>query len=477
MHTDLQALQELGYVAELNGGSIDSMNSSLSNLARISSEAARGMGPGIEVFGMLGVSVMGTNGAIKQADDLLLDVADSISRLGSQAQRLEFAQKLGIGDDLILAIQQGSQAIIEQRKEARELGFVIDVDAANAAAAFQDEMLRLNRIILGVSNAIGTKMMKHIQPMIKEFVKWFKANKAILQQKLTKFLDSVIKGIRGIFNVGIRVVSMINSLVRAMGGWKTTIIAVTGLLVALNASTLLMPILAIAAGAGILLILEDIIVFAEGGDSALGELSKKFPVLEKLIHSLLKLLGMIRDGWLLIFTDGDRAFEGMLLWIRDLRQELELLDFFLDKIEKLFSTVTKGWSLIFSDGDEAWEGFKLMIQDMGETIQTYILDKLESIKDIINKIPGINIGTVDSPILTTPARAAGIIQAAQLYGQPNQNEVTNQQNIDNRTAANKPDITININGGDISQVKKAIAEVLAEQYSGAQTNLESQVEY
>lgn len=476
---DIEALQELGFVAELNGGSIDSMNASLANLSRVASEAARGMGPGVEVFGMLGISVTDATGRLKQADDLLLDVADAISRLGSQAERLEFAQKLGIGEDLLLAIQQGSEAIKQQRKEARELGFVIDVDAAQAAADFQDELLRLNRIILGVSNAIGTKLMKQIEPMIEQFVEWFKANKAILQQNLTRFLDSLIKGIRGIFNAVMRVVSMVNSLVQAMGGWKAAIVAVTGVLIAMNASALLLPVLAVAAGAAILLILEDIITFAKGGDSALGQLTEKFPVLESLIWGLLDLLAMIRDGWLLIFSDGAEAFEGMVLWIQAMRKEFALLDFVLSKISKLFSTIAEGWGLIFSVGDQALEGFIMMIKDIGTAIQTFIIDKFTALTNLINKIPGIDIGEIETPILTTSQRA---ISAQTII---DQNRVPGNaavggggiSNITNTTNTSKPNIVINVNGGDTEQVKRVVSDVLSEQYSGAQTNLESQVEY
>ena len=414
---DVEALQELGYVAELNGGSIDSMNSSLANLSRIASEAARGMGAGVEVFGMLGLSVTYANGQLKDADDLLLDVSDAISRLGSQAEKLEFAQKLGINEDLLLAIQQGSEAIKKQRQEARELGFVIDVDATSAAADFQDEMLRLNKIILGVSNAIGTRLMKQLEPMIELFVEWFKVNKALIQQNISQFLDSLLKVLRGVFNITIRVVGMINSLAQAMGGWKNTIIIVTGLLLAMNASALLMPILAVAAGAGILLILEDIITFAEGGDSAIGNLAKKFPLLQISLEALLEVLKLIREGWTLIFTQGD----------------------------------------------EALEGFIMLIQDIGKAIQTFIIDKINSAIGLINKIPGINVGTVgNSAAATGQARSgAGSIQ--------------NSATTNNTT--NNPNIVINVNGGDTDKIKQVISDTLNTQYSGAQSNLKSQVEF
>ncbi len=167
---DLDAMQELGFVAELNGGSIDSMNSSLENVSKIASEAARGVGAGVEVFGLLGLSATDAEGKVKKADTMLLEISDSVSALGTQAEKLELTQKLGIGGDLLLAIQDGSDAMMRQREEARKLGFAIDKDAAGAAANFNDEMLRMQKIIQGVASSIGTKLMKVITTITKVFI-------------------------------------------------------------------------------------------------------------------------------------------------------------------------------------------------------------------------------------------------------------------------------------------------------------------
>ena len=413
---DIKALQELGYVAELNGGSIDSMNSSLENLARISSEAARGMGAGVEVFGMLGISVTDANGRLKEADVMLNDVSDAISRLGSQAERLEFAQKLGIGPDLLIAIQQGSEAINRQRKEARELGFVIDQDAGKAAADFNDELLRMNKVISGVANAIGTRLIKQFNKSNGLFIEWFKVNKALIQQNISLFLDKVISTIKVVFNIVRRVVGIVLSLVKAMGGLKNTIIVVTGLLLAMNASALLMPILIIASAAWILLMLEDIIKFAEGGDSAIGNLAKQLPELDAFLRTTLDLLAMMRDGWVLIFTEGDAAFEGMMM----------------------------------------------MLRDAGNAIANFFIIPLNEAIDLINKIPGINLAAIPlAGEMTGQARSASSIQ----------NTTTSSSTV------NKPNISISIHGGDTDKIRTTVKDVLNEQYSGAQTNLESQVDF
>lgn len=430
----IEALQELGFVAELNGGSIDSMNSSLENLARIASEASRGVGAGVEVFGLLGISVTKSNGQMKEADELFNDVSDSISKLDSQAQRLELSQKLGIGSDLLLSLQKGSEEIKRQRQEARELGFVIDKDAAKAAADFNDESLKLMKVIQGISSAIGTSLMKEITPMITSFIEWFKVNKMLIQQNIRLFLDKVITGIRFTFNILKRVTNVVIGLVNAMGGWKNAIIAVTGLLLTMNASALLMPVLALAAAAGIILILEDLMKFAEGGESAIGNLAEKFPILDSVLRTTLDLLGMIRDGWIAIFKDGE-------LFLSDLIDTFKEFDDFVTR--KFFGTLNKLIAL---------------------------LNKIPTI-DLINKIFDINIGKAAQ---IDQAFGRSIEQAATDRASTSQAFAGTTNNNQNNSRIQN---VFNIDGGNPDEVRRVVNDVLDEQYSGAQTNLESQVDF
>jgi len=413
---DIRALQELGYVAELNGGSIDSMNSSLENLSRISSEAARGVGAGVEAFGMLGISVTDSSGRLKEADVMLNDVSDAISRLNTQAERLEFAQKLGIGPDLLLTIQQGSEAIKRQRQRFKALSFVITESAGKAAADFVDNMLDVRTVISGVANLIGTKLIKQFNKMNGRFIKWFVTNKKLIKQNINLYFDKFLKVVTGVFNVVKRVVGVVMSLVNAMGGLKNTIIVVTGLLLTMNASALLMPILLVAAAVGLAFILEDIIKFAEGGDSAVGQLAKKFPVLDAALRTLLDLLAMAKEGWILIFTEG--------------------------------------WTALTDLND--------MIEELGISITNFFIRPLNYAIALINKIPGIDIGSIG--------------EAGRITGQGRAPGSTLNNNSISSSTVNKPTVNISIHGGNIDQIKHTIKDVLNQEYSGAETNLGSQGE-
>lgn len=413
---DIAALQELGYVAELNGGSIDSMNSSLENLSKIASEAARGVGAGVETFGMLGLSVTDAMGSIKGADTLLLEISDSVSKLGTQAEKLEFTQKLGIGSDLLLSIQNGSEALIRQREEAKALGFAIDNDAAGAAANFNDELLRVKKIVSGVASTIATKLMKQITPMVELFTAWFKVNKDIIQQRLGDFLSNLTDVISGVFNILVRIYNVVNTVIQGFGGWENAIMLVVGAFAVLNASAVLLPLLLAGLGAALFLIIEDLMKFKEGGDSAVGSMLEKFPLLKESLMILLDWIGMIGEGWNLIFTQGDKAFEGFVMMIQD---ALKWLDKISTKISGVFS-----------------------------------LDTLKKLSPL----------TMMSNFMGNAVPTAG---------------VGSSSNVSNTTnsSSSSPTVNIAINGGNSAEVRKTVTDVLNEQYAGAQTNLKSEVEF
>lgn len=267
---DIGSMQELGFAAELNGGSIDSMNGALSNLSKTMSEVARGVGGGAETFGRLGLSATDANGKIKKTDEFLFEIADSLAGLGTQAEKLDFASKLGIDKNLILTLDKGSDALRRARKEAQELGFIIDKNAAKSAADFNDALLKTGKIVSGISNAIGQELMKEITPMLNIFVKWFKVNKDIIKQNVIGFVKNLVIGFRTLFNMVSSVAKTFIWLTKVLGGLENVIIILGTAFLVLGIKAALIPLVLIAVGAGLFLLLDEIRVFSTGGKSVMG---------------------------------------------------------------------------------------------------------------------------------------------------------------------------------------------------------------
>jgi len=290
---DLQGWQ---HAAELGGGSAESMTSSLENLSKIASEAARGVGGGVEVFGMLGLSATDANGKIKSSTVLMEEVADKMSQLSTQGQKLEFASKLGISADSIIALQQGSEALRKQRNEAIELGFALDKNATKSAADFNDEFLRVSKIITGVSSAVATGLMPEITAMISAFKDWFIANKDVIKQNIQGFLDGLITTFKAMFDIVKRVANVLNAMTQAVGGWKNALVGLGVILTAINIKILLLPILMTALAVAVFLAIEDIVTYFQGGESAIGDFIDQFPILSSVIVSMVAGIATLVSG-------------------------------------------------------------------------------------------------------------------------------------------------------------------------------------
>ncbi len=419
----LDTLQSLGYAAELNGGSLEAMNSALENISKITSEAARGIGAGVEIFGMLGISATSAGGRVKGSSEMLLEVADSISVLNTQAEKLEYLNKLGIDSGLLLTLQQGSTAIKKQQEEARKLGFILDEDAGQSAADFNDELSRTSYIFQGVKSAIATRLMKQITPMMITFKKWFLINKDLIQQKLSYYLEKLVLGISALYKVGVRMFVVIAKIVDSFGGWKAVMISIIALLGILYGGALLVPALIAGAVALTLIALEDLQKWLAGQDSVFGQWVKDFPEVEKVIRKFISLLGEIKEN---IIDLSKLSFK----FIEDL-----LAGKFLPAITKFFDKFP-GLNRLNQDGE---------IPKKKKKSPTY---------DIPN----------DSTVL------AGITNL--LYPQSTQYKEYRNEYVTQNTNNNAPSsIVFNISGNNIPDMETAITKVLSRQYSSAVDNL------
>lgn len=295
----VENIDALQFALERSGGSADSMAESLRNIAIRASEAARGTGSGVEAFALLGISTSDSNGNLKKASDLMLEVSQRFSGL-SRAKQIELADKLGIKDSIRL-LQQGPKAIRELTEEAMALG-VTTAEDAELAAEFQDSLTDLWKITKHISRLLVRELVPIMKEMSDTFVEWWKVNKQLIEQNLPDWIDKATMAIK--------------LLVVATGAWIAMrlvghVMALVAMFKALsvaamvaNVSALLLPILIASAVAALALLAEDAKVFFEGGDSFIGDMIEKYPkwnseltTTAAIFATLADLTGMIFDGW------------------------------------------------------------------------------------------------------------------------------------------------------------------------------------
>lgn len=297
---NVENIDALQFALERSGGSADGMTSSLRSLSIRAAEAARGVGSGVEAFGLLGISATNSNGDLKKSSDLMLEVSQRFQGL-NKSQQIDLADKLGLSDSIRL-LQQGPAAIRELTDEARALGVTTAEDAA-AAAEFQDGLTNIWKIVKQVSRVLARSLV----PMLKEtndmFIDWWKTNRSIIEQNLPEWIEKATFAIKlltiaaGAW-IAMRLVSHVMSLIAVMKAFSAaTMIA--------NASAMLIPALIAAAIVAVGLLIDEIMTFIDGGDSFIGDLVEQFPLLGEVIYAVVdafKFLGKIaNEVWDTIF--------------------------------------------------------------------------------------------------------------------------------------------------------------------------------
>ena len=310
---DVEALQEYAFVSKLAGSSTQEMTSAVESLTLGIAEARKGSGkliePLIRLNQLTGKDLLTSMG---NADEMFLQLADSLGQVEDATERAELSQKIfgGTGLAMVNILKQGSAEIRKQRQEARDLGIVFSEDAAKRSEVFQDSLLRVKSAVTGIRNVVGLELMPVVQSYMDLFRAWILQNKEWLKTNIVKTLDSMVKGTKIVFRTVKAMTKVFVSAIDALGGFQQVLknviffmslfaavkflsaignlaLAVGGTLVfafrALGNAALLaqakMVIVPIAIGlaiAGVLLLLDDLRAFFQGRDSITGEIVKSF---------------------------------------------------------------------------------------------------------------------------------------------------------------------------------------------------------
>lgn len=144
-----EAFQELQYAATQSGIKTEQFNMALQRFTRRSAEAAEGTGEAKAALRQLGVQLTDSNGKLRPAEDLLGDVAEAFKNIEDPAQRVRLAFKLfdSEGVSMVQMLGQGRDAMFAMRKEAQQLGIVMDQDTLKNAELVSNQFDIMGRVI------------------------------------------------------------------------------------------------------------------------------------------------------------------------------------------------------------------------------------------------------------------------------------------------------------------------------------------
>jgi len=295
-----QALQELRFAADRADVSQEELGAGLRILSRNAFEAANGNKELTERFRRAGIELRDGLGKVKTGDVLLRELADGTNALGDENERLGLVLALAgrSATALIPLLKLGSKNMDEQAKRAQALGDVLDTALIQQASAWDDSQKDVASTLKGIRNAIGKGLLPVLTMINRAWAKLIETHGVFVRTTITTALESIGQLVGGVARSLLTVADVTLSWVGGLSKLNSEILGVTTGIIALVALLALPggPLLVLLALIG--LIIEDFMVWREGGESVIGDLVASLKMLGDQFPWLRELLGGVVDGFL-----------------------------------------------------------------------------------------------------------------------------------------------------------------------------------
>ena len=259
-------IQKFNHAMELGGATAQETQNGIKRFTRVVDDAQKGLKSAKEAFTDIGLDPK----QIKADEAGLMQVADAFMRMEDGGTRAAKAQILfgKTGLKLIPGLKDGSKELKKYMDEAERLGIVLSKKQLADAEAFNDELLRAKSVFKGVRNEIATRLLPVITRNLVAFKEW-----ATEGDNLARALDRVKKAAiaTAVAFAAVKAVKIGVVFAAALPAIKTAALLLKG--VAIAALSAIRPFLVwIALAAGLALAIEDLVRFAQGNKSLIGEL-------------------------------------------------------------------------------------------------------------------------------------------------------------------------------------------------------------
>ena len=413
----VEKLSALGHAADLSGTSIDTVENSLRFLASGMKDTADGTGLAKDAFEELGISVVDSEGNLRDTVDVMKEAATKLAAMNDKTRQVALAGEIfgkRYGSQLLPMLKMGGQGIEDLMKQAEDLNLTISDKAAKAAEIFKDEISRLTGSLAGLSRDIGNILIPHLTELAKKAVEVVKHFTAWTKEH-PELISGIIKAI-AVLGVLAAVGGPILMAVSAFMKMKGAIIAVGTALKLVGSLALTNPIgMAIAAAGALYLawttnfggIRDFTIAVVDKVKEALGWLWDKVKwVLEKL--------GLYKEkiGEVNTATDEFKgSMEETSTAVDNLKEENEELATSFDHVKtgaeeatgaiKIYAEdVAENYIALSIKATESWEDFYRFWEAEAERTAKVIIDTVEEvgkktsnfikkIKDESGKITGV----------------------------------------------------------------------------------------
>jgi hypothetical protein len=185
------AVQELGYAASQSGSDLEELSQGLTGLSNKVDAAKKGSKDAAASLRAVGVSLVDVRSGRQSLDGTLGQIAEAFAKMPDGAKKSALAVDVfgKAGVKLIPLLNEGSDGIDALRNKARDLGIVIDDEAAKSLEGFGDDTDTLKQQLTGLRNQAIVAILPALQSMVSGMQAWISANRETLVSLLTGALQ------------------------------------------------------------------------------------------------------------------------------------------------------------------------------------------------------------------------------------------------------------------------------------------------
>lgn len=197
-------LQEYAYMAELVDTDVSTITGSLTKLTRNMDSAKSGTGSAADAFKTLGIDIYNADGTMRDANDVFGEAIDKLGTMENQTERDALAMDLfgKSGQELNPIIDAGSEAIDNFRKEAHDMGYVLDEETLDSLGGIDDSMQKLDNAFQTAKNTIAVALAPVVADLTEKFVEWAQSVDWTEVGRIVKAtFDTIGKAIKAVYPI------------------------------------------------------------------------------------------------------------------------------------------------------------------------------------------------------------------------------------------------------------------------------------
>jgi translation initiation factor 2 alpha subunit (eIF-2alpha) len=388
----VRTYQALGHAVKLSGGDMADLEKALPQLAKRSLEVTQGNKTVARSFKDIGVSVTDEQGKLRDTEAVFLDLSDKFKEMPSGMRKTGLAMQLfgRTGAKLIPLFNEGKAGISKMIKEAERLGLVLSKKAAKDAEDFNDELLRSKSALIGLRNQLAAQLLPTLTRGLRRFQQW--AQRGDNMQRMLKRVKQAAMIATAALG-GFVAFKLIKNLTLIIQGFAALTRAIKAMgLMATLAKVKVMTLY--GALALIPILIQDLMVFARGGDSVIGEALGGGPEAE-MVKTLVKDIGkaLAEMGRVLgpAFVELGVALKPLLkllweLFIKALPFALKALKVAIVILTIAIKGLVTGITWLINWLGKAARAVGKWFQDADKAVNKFMDDLIKSVKNAFNAV-------------------------------------------------------------------------------------------